>query len=234
MSDDSGLAPGDAAGDVVRAAAHAGDIDAQALYAQLLCEGRGVAADAGEALHWFSLAANGGHAGAMNMLGRCHELGHGTPVDFERAAAWYRKAAMAGLDWGMYNHAQLLAAGRGVPADRARAFSLYLCAAQAGHAKSMNWVGRHYDEGWEVDRDPALALEWYRRSALAGDFRGQVSYASRLVQDGQLEDAVQWLRRAAATATPAFLRQLVEDLSKSSHAPLRTIAAELRQGAPAA
>jgi TPR repeat protein len=224
----------DAVAAEVRVAAHAGDIEAQALYAQMLCEGRGVAADAQEGLHWYALAANSGHAGAMNMLGRCHELGHGTPVDLERAVAWYRKAAGAGLDWGMYNFAQLLASGRGVTRDRAQAFALYRRAAEAGHAKSMNLVGRYYDEGWEVERDAAIAHEWYRRAALGGDFRGQTSYASLLAQAGRIDAAVHWLRRAATTATPAFLERLAADLANSPHALLREVAAELRQRASAA
>jgi len=45
----------------VSAAAHAGDIDAQALLAQCLSEGRGVERDEAEAMHWYALAANSGH-----------------------------------------------------------------------------------------------------------------------------------------------------------------------------
>jgi TPR repeat protein len=217
----------------VRAAAHAGDIDAQTLYAQLLGEGRGVVENAHEALHWFSLAANSGHAGAMNMLGRCHELGRGTMVNLDLAATWYRKAATSGLDWGMYNLAQLLASGRGVARDRAQAFALYRRAADLGHAKSMNLVGRYHEEGWEVAPDAESAIEWYRRSALAGDFRGQTSYASILAQRGDIEVAAQWLRRAAETATPAFLQNLAIDLGNSAHALLREVGAEMRARADA-
>jgi TPR repeat protein len=212
----------------VREAAHAGDVEAQALFGQLLGEGRGIAPDAAEALHWYAVAANSGHAGAMNMLGRCHELGRGTPVNLELAATWYRKAAAKGLDWGMYNHAQLLAAGRGIARDRAQAFALYRRAADLGHAKSMNLVGRHYEEGWEVEPDAATAIEWYRRAAVGGDFRGQTSYASILVQRGEVESAAGWLRRAAESATPAFLQRLAEDLDRSGHALLKTIAEEMR------
>jgi len=212
----------------VRAAASAGDIAAQALYAQMLSEGRGLAPDPVEALHWHTLAANSGDAAAMNMVGRCNELGCGTQVNLELAAAWYRKSARFGLDWGMYNYAGLLAKGRGVKADRKRAFALYKRAAELGHAKSMNMVGRYYDEGWEVERDAALAEVWYRKSAIGGDFRGQTSYASILAQRGDVAAAAEWLRRAAATATPAFLERLAGDLMRAPHALLREVAAEMR------
>src|SRR4051794_29757352 len=75
-----------AAAEALHHAARRGDVEAEVLYAQMLCEARGVAQDAAGALHWFTLAANSGHAGAMNMVGRCHELGHGTRVDATIAA----------------------------------------------------------------------------------------------------------------------------------------------------
>lgn len=217
----------------VRAAARAGDVTAQLLYAQMLCEGRAGPRDEAEGLHWYSLAASAGHALAMNMLGRCHELGCGTGVDEALAAVWYRKAADAGLDWGMYNLANLLATGRGVRQDRARAFTLYCRAATLGHAKSMNLVGRHYEEGWEVEPDPRLALTWYRRSAEAGDFRGQASYAAILTQAECIDEAAHWLRQAATTGTPAFLSSLGEQLAASPHATLRAIGADMRARATA-
>ena len=213
----------------VRASAHAGNVEAQALLGQLHAEGRGVERDEREALHWWSLAANSGHAGAANMLGRCHELGCGTPVDLERAAAWYRTSANAGFDWGLYNYANLLATGRGVAQDGAAAFALYRRAADMGHAKSMNLVGRHYEDGTQVERDPRAAFDWYRRSAEAGDFRGQASHAAVLAQRGEVDAAAQWLRRAMETGTPAFLSMLARQLADSPHAVLRDIGAACAQ-----
>jgi len=163
------------------------------------------------------------------MLGRCHELGFGAAVSAELAAAWYRKAASKGSEWGMYNFAQLLGAGRGVAQDRAQALAWYRRAAERGHAKSMNMIGRHYDEGWAVERDSAAAAEWYRRAAHAGDFRGQVSHASLLMQQGDAQAALRWLRHAAETATPAFLERLLDDLGQSAHAVLRGEAERLRR-----
>jgi len=217
-----------AAADEVRRAARAGDIEAQALFAQMLIEGKGIERDPAEALHWYSLAANSGHALAMNMLGRCHELGTGTPIDFERAAAWYRKAAKKGLDWGMYNYAHLLATGRGVKPDRAQAFAWYRRAADLGHAKSMNFVGRYYEEGWETEADAAVAFDWYRRSAEGGDFRGQASYAAALTSVGRIDEAVRWLELALASGTPVFLQRLAEQLDGSPHAEIRDIATRAR------
>jgi len=215
----------------LRVAARNGDVEAQALHAQAHCEGRGVPRDMAEGLYWYTLAANSGHIHAMNMVGRCHELGQGTPANAELAAAWYRKAAAWGLDWGMYNLANLLATGRGVRENRAEAFALYRQAAVLGHAKSMNLVGRHYEEGWEVAPDPAAAADWYRRSAEAGDFRGQISHAAVLTQKGDIDGAAQWLRCAAETARPDLLCRVADDLEDSPHESLREVAAHLRERA---
>jgi len=185
-------------------AAKRGDIEAQAIYAQMLSEGRGVPCDAIEALHWYTLAANCRHAGAMNMVGRCHELGHGTVANGELAAAWYRRAAECGSLWGMYNYANLLATGRGVRADVARAFRWYLRAAERGHAKSMNLVGRCYEEGLGVEIDIAVAHRWYEKSAEAGDFRGQRSLAAVLLEAGRADEAAYWLRRAVEAKAAAY------------------------------
>lgn len=211
----------------VRAAAKAGDAQAQMLYAQMLCEGRGVPCDPVEGLHWHALAAHAGQAFAMNMVGRCHELGVGTPANAELAAVWYRKAADGGSMWGMYNYANLLATGRGAARDARQAFALYRRAAEQGHAKSMNLVGRHYEEGWEVARDARLAADWYRRSAEGGDFRGQISHAAVLTQQGDVDGAVHWLRRAAEAARPDLLRRVAHELADSRHAELRGVAKHL-------
>ena len=208
----------------IRESATAGDIAAQFLLGQVYCEGRGVTLDAGEGLHWYRLAANSGLPAAMNMLGRCHELGVGTEADPVLAAVWYRKAANAGLDWGMYNLANLLATGRGLAPSRAEALAWYRKAADLGHAKSMNLVGRYLEEGWEVAADALAAREWYRRSAEAGDFRGQTSYAQILIQEGKVAQAINWLRRAVAAASPSFLIHLANDLALSKHVEVRAIA----------
>ena len=214
----------DAAVEAIRAAASAGEVAAQFLLGQMCCEGRGVALDAAEGLHWYRLAANSGMSPAMNMVGRCHELGVGTVTDAVLAAVWYRKSAKAGHDWGMYNYANLLATGRGVSESRSEALSWYRKAADLGHAKSMNLVGRYLEEGWEVARDPAAASDWYRKSAEAGDFRGQASHAQVLIQQGKVSEAVVWLKNAVEAGSPSFLAHVASDLAVSPYRQVREIA----------
>lgn len=182
------------------------DPSAYTLLGQILLSGDGIEQDLTLAHTWFKLAAAKGDAMAFNMLGRCYEKGLGVVVNEWVAASFYQKAAELGLDWGQYNFANLLATGRGIEQNQAQAFVLYLKAANQGHGKSMNLVGRYYEEGISVTKDFTQALKWYERSAIAGDFRGQFSIASVLIQQGDIDGACTWLEQALNGANLNFLR----------------------------
>ncbi len=163
----------------------------------------------------------------MNMVGRCHEYGLGTAVNYEKAASWYHRAATFECDWAIYNYAHMVANGRGVRKDRAAAFLWFRLAASRGHARAMAFLGQYYENGWETpaDRDAAFAL--YKRSAEAGDYRGQCNYASVLAEQGRIEDAMRWLKLTVTTAPPRYLMQLAAALKRSPHEALRAFADSL-------
>lgn len=204
--------------------AREGDLEAQALLGQILLDGHGIEQDVSLALTWFGIAAERGHAMARNMLGRCLEHGWGCTKDEAGAARHYAIAAEQRLDWAMYNLANLLSTGRGVERDDARALALYQSAAALGHAKSMNLVGRFHEEGLVVPRDLEAAHQWYRRSAEAGDFRGQFSHASVLAERGDLPAARIWLERALDGGNLNFLRVARHQLAASMPPSLRELA----------
>jgi TPR repeat protein len=210
-------------------AAGEGVVDAQALLGQILLDGRGIAQDQPLAMRWFDIAARQGHLMARNMLGRCHEHGWGCTADAAVAAQHYRQAAEAGLDWAMYNYANLLATGRGVGEDQAQALDLYRRAAELGHAKSMNLVGRYLEEGRVCPADTKAAREWYRRSAAGGDFRGQFSYAAVLADEGNIDEALIWLRKALDGGNLNFLRVASQALVGATDPQIRALAAEFNQ-----
>lgn len=208
--------------------AEKGDADAQAMLGQFCLDGRGVDRDATQALNWFRLAAQQGHLMALNMLGRCQENGWGCIPDIAAALTNYRLAAEGGLDWGQYNYANLLRIGRGIAPDTAQAYALYCKAAAQGHAKAMNLVGRFHHEGWGIPVNEEEAFTWYQRSAHAGDFRGQISYAAMLAERGDIPASAQWLREAMKTAIPSVLDGLANSLEQSPHTVFHDIAAEMR------
>lgn len=205
-------------------AAGQGVVEAQALLGQILLDGRGIERDAALALKWFAIAASRGHPMAHNMLGRCHEHGWGCAASAERAAGHYLQAALAGLDWGLYNLANLLGTGRGVALDHARAFACYLQAAALGHAKSMNLVGRYLEQGLVAGADLPKPQVWYRRSAQAGDFRGQFSHAAVLAEEGDVDAALRWLQRALEGGNANFLRSSVTVLAQARQPAIRAMA----------
>jgi len=59
--------------------------------------GTGVAADAREAVKWFTRAAEAGHASAQINLGSCYANGSGVARDLAAARTWFSRAASAGL-----------------------------------------------------------------------------------------------------------------------------------------
>ena len=214
----------------LRLAAEQGVVEAQALLGQILLDGQGVVVDQVEALRWFKVASASNHPMAINMVGRCIENGWGVESSPSEAANWYKRAAELGLDWGMYNYANMLARGVVVPQDRAEAFRLYNKAVLLGHAKSMNIVGRFVEEGWETPQDSRLAAEWYRRSAEAGDFRGQFNHASKLAEQGKMIEAAAWFRQCASTATLGFKQKMAQVLLQSGQPIFVKIAAEILSG----
>ena len=58
--------------------------------------GSGVAQDYAEALKWYRLAADQGHASAQNNLGFIYGTGQGVPQDFVEAHMWYNLSASRG------------------------------------------------------------------------------------------------------------------------------------------
>lgn len=210
-------------------AAREGVLDAQALLGQILLDGQGIEQDQPLAVRWFGIAAQRGHLMARNMLGRCHEHGWGCVADATVAAQHYRVGAEAGLDWAMYNYANLLATGRGVIEDQLQALELYRRAAELGHAKSMNLLGRYLEEGRVCPADPVGAVDWYRRSATGGDFRGQFSYAAVLADEGKINEALEWLRKALAGGNLNFLRVASQTLLSAVNPHIREMAALYHQ-----
>jgi len=213
--------------ELVRAAAERGVREAQALYGQMLLDGKLVARNPTLALNFFERAARSGDVMAINMVGRCLDQGWGVPASPHLAAPWFRKAAERGSDWGMYNLATLLILGSGVPQDRAEALYWLRRAADLQHAKSINLLGGFYEDGWEVQQNRMAAREYYRASAVAGDFRGQFNFARMLAQEGEIVSALHWLKKVPQTATPAFLAKMKDFLSRSHSPALKTFAENL-------
>ena len=95
----------------------------------------------------------------------------------------------------------------------------------------MNLLGRYLEEGQFCAQDVPAALEWYRRSAQGGDFRGQFSYAAMLAEHEQIEAALEWLHKALEGGNLKFLRVAHKALAAANDPQIRAMADAYQQRA---
>jgi len=119
----------------LRAAAEAGQSEAQFNLGLCYKRGEGVERDAAAAVHWFSRAAREGHEPlAQTNLGVSYYFGEGVEQNATEAVGWFGLAAEQGEPNAMHNLGMCYAQGVGVPrADKLRALELLARAAQKGH-----------------------------------------------------------------------------------------------------
>ncbi len=87
-------------------------------------------------------------------------------------------------------------------------------------------IGGFCEDGWGVERDMEVAKDHYRRAAEGGDFRGMFNHARMLIDAGNLDQALDWLRRLPHCATPTFLAKARKWLEVHPEANVRQIASE--------
>jgi len=100
--------------------------------------GKGVTQDYKEAVKWYRLAAEQGHAFAQNDLGNIYRDGKGVPEDYKEAVKWYRKAA----DQGHYNSRlwlgrSMYSSGKGVPRGYKEAYIWHSIAVASGEKSAI-------------------------------------------------------------------------------------------------
>jgi hypothetical protein len=98
--------------------------------------GRGVPQDDAEAVRWYRLAADQGHATAQANLGVMYADGQGVPQDYVEAVRWYRLAADQGHARAQGNLGVMYGTGEGVPQDYVQAhmwFNLAASRMASGH-----------------------------------------------------------------------------------------------------
>ena len=131
---------------------------------------------ANEALHWYTLSAQGGCSDAMYSMG---------------------------LYYSKFSNGEYSSYGFGY--DPLKSFHYYLQAAQNGHLKAMAAVARCYADGEGVDTDLDKALEWAQRGANLGGWDCCYYLANSIYNDmcHPLYDqakALQWYGKSVAYA----------------------------------
>ena len=178
-----------------------GDPEAQFKLGAAYQKGEGVEEDQAQAIHWFRLSAEQGHAGAQSNLGVIYHRGEGVEQDNEQAIHWFRLAAEQGNAVGQNNLGVSYYLGEGVEQDYEQAVHWTRLAAEQGLAQAQSALGSSYAEGEGVEQDYELAVHWARLAAEQGDAESQnnlgVSYYLGEGVEQDYEQAVHWTRLAA-------------------------------------
>ena len=109
-----------------RAAAEAGNADAQFNMALMYERGIGVSKDEQEAVVWYQKSAKQDNSNAQFNLAVMYENGRGTTVDYYQAHLWYRKAAVHGDGLAIGNLGMLYIRGQGVKPNKVAGLALLL------------------------------------------------------------------------------------------------------------
>ena len=187
-------------------------------------DGLGVTRDIDRALAYYRRSAMLGSPKAMFRLGVLYWLGApGVPIQRDEGRRFLSMSAAAGdTDAQRYLAAEKSTAEVNDPvlrADRALAgghadeyIAILKTSAEAGLARAQTRLAWSYEEGKGVERNLALAAEWFSKAAQGGD--GEAMYALAVMYStgtGQTKDsdqAEQWLKRSAAAGYPDAIADL--------------------------
>ena len=142
----------------------------------------GVTKDHGEAVRWYRMAAEQGHADAQNNLGNAYYFGAGVSKDHGEAVRWYRMAAEQGDATAQFSLGTAYNFGEGVTKNHREAVRWYRMAAEQGAAIAQYQMGFLYANGKGVIKDYREAVRWYRMAAEQGLAEAQVNLGSRTVK----------------------------------------------------
>ena len=181
-----------------KAAADAGQAEAQFDLGVLYAKGLGVKRDVPAAVGWYRKAADQGNAEAQFALGQMYSRGWGVPRDEIDAMRWFQMAndpnsIGSATDWEVIE-------GYGIEQDPQQAAYWYQMAADQGHAEAQYNLGRLYASGKGVPRDEERAVNWIRASASQAYVPAQAMFGARyatgngITQDHRL--AYFWLTLA--------------------------------------
>ncbi len=121
-----------------RAAAEAGNFEAQFNVGLMYERGIGVSKDERESLVWYRKSAEQGYANAQFNLAVLYENGRGTAVDFYQAHQWYRKAAVQGDGLAVGNLGMLYIRGQGVEQNKVAGLALLLVSVELDSSPENN------------------------------------------------------------------------------------------------
>lgn len=147
--------------------------------------GMGVAADAEQAIAWFTRAAAQGYPPAQYNLGYLHAYGmDGLTPDLALARTYFAQAAAQDYGPALSAFGVMLFEGTGGAQDPVNGLRMITRAAELGDPFGHQWMGYLQREGEGVPRDPMRARDHYTIAALMGDAVAQVE-AGLMAETGE-------------------------------------------------
>ncbi|MCB0510146.1 MAG: SEL1-like repeat protein [Bacteroidetes bacterium] len=144
--------------------AETGDIQAQGYLGASYFDNK----DYENAIKWWQMAANQGHALSQYYLARMYIQGIGIPKDDNKAFDLYLLAAKQNYAEAQNIIGFLYDNGHGVKQNEKEAFHWFQKAANNGNAEAQFNLGNFYRIGRGTEVDLAKAIEWYGKSAKNG------------------------------------------------------------------
>ena len=160
-----------------KAAAEAGQTEAQFDLGVLYAQGRGVKRDLTLAERWYRKAASQGNSEAEFALGQMYAHGWGVPRDEADAIRWFQMANAPETDGPATDWAVI--EGYGVEKDEKQAAYWYELAAQKGHPEAQFALAHLYASGKGVAHDDEQAVRWTRAAAGRGYAPAQAALGTR-------------------------------------------------------
>ncbi|MBE6293239.1 MAG: tetratricopeptide repeat protein [Bacteroidales bacterium] len=118
-----------------------------------------------EAIKWYAIAAEQGHAKAQCYLGVCYDNGLGVTKSFDEAVKWYKLSAEQGFSGAQSCLGWCYEYGKGVEKSYPEAVKWYTMAAEQGDAWAQLFLGECYEKGKGVSASIETAIKWYKLSA---------------------------------------------------------------------
>jgi TPR repeat protein len=162
-----------------KAAADAGQAEAEFDLGVLYAQGLGVRRDLTVAAAWYRKSAEQGNAQAEYALGQLYYRGWGVPRDEADALQWFQQANSVDVGGPPTDWARL--EGYGMQQDLGQAVYWYRQAADKGHPEAQYNLALLYAGGHGVKRDEEQAARWVSASAVQGYALAQANLGERYV-----------------------------------------------------
>ena len=176
--------------------AEKGNPEAQFKLGRAYEQGKVLPQDDTLAAKWYRKAAEQGNREAQTNLGFLYREGRGVGKNKQESVKWYRKAARQGDPRAMFNLGVAYYNGDGVEINDVSAYAWFLLAEAAGDTAGgaaarrsetqmrpggigdgLLRVAQMYEDGVDLNPDPAQAVLWYRKAAEKGVPEAEVKLA---------------------------------------------------------